>query len=117
MMRRATNSVVPEATVVSINVRQRGLILSPIARTVASRAAILASPERMFPNSCFVCNRHCTSTTTQSASVRQSLSNVTVSVFFSLTHRARRPICWPQTPPPRKRSYQRQVAKCELHLR
>ncbi len=87
MIGQATNSVVPGATVVSINVRQCGCTFWPIVRMVASSAVISASPDRMLPSSCLV-KSHCTSTTTQSANDRQSLLNVAVSVFLSLTHRA-----------------------------
>ena len=47
----ATNSVVPGATVVSINTNACGGMVSPIVRMEASSAAISVSPVRMFPKS------------------------------------------------------------------
>ncbi|MBA7665329.1 hypothetical protein ES703_73399 [subsurface metagenome] len=51
---RATNSVVPGATVVSINVRHLGGTLSPMVFIVASSALISALPVRILPSSCLV---------------------------------------------------------------
>ena len=87
MIGQATNSVVPGATVVSIRTRQSGLTFSPIVRIVASSACMSASPVRMSPSACLV-KSHCTSTTTQSASPRQSSFDVAMSVFFWLTQRS-----------------------------
>ena len=49
MIGKATNSVVPGATVVSIKTRQCGETFSPMVRIVGSRAAISTSPVDMSP--------------------------------------------------------------------